>query len=135
MSKIFISYRREDSSGHAGRLYDHLANCFGETHIFMDIDNMRAGLDFVEQIEQAVQACDVLIAVIGKSWLTMKDEEGTRRLDNPHDFVRLEIQAALGSAFAIEPRKNQQSLWLFFCNLLQYRYILEIQSAVQDVTW
>jgi formylglycine-generating enzyme required for sulfatase activity len=103
MSKIFINYRREDSSGHAGRLYDHLANRFGETNIFMDIDNMRVGLDFVEQIEQAVQACDVLIAVIGKSWLTMKDEEGVRRLDNPHDFVRLEIQAALDRSIPVVP--------------------------------
>jgi len=103
MSKIFISYRRENDAPHAGRLYDHLATRFGETHVFMDIDNMRVGLDFVEQIEQAVQACDVLIAVIGKTWLTVTDEAGNRRLENPHDFVRLEIQAALDRNIPVIP--------------------------------
>lgn len=103
MSRIFISYRREDSIACAGRLYDRLADHFGEQHIFMDIDNMRVGLDFVEQIEQAVQACDVLIAVIGRGWLTAENEEGQRRLDNPYDFVRLEIQAALERDIPVVP--------------------------------
>ncbi len=80
---------------YAGRLFDRLTDHFGEEKIFMDIDTMKVGLDFVEQIEQAVQSCDVLIAVIGKTWLTIKDEEGSRRLDNPDDFVRVEIRAAL----------------------------------------
>lgn len=61
----------------------------------MDIDTMKVGLDFVEQIEKAVQSCDVLIAVIGKTWVNIQDKEGHRRLDNPEDFVRVEIQAAL----------------------------------------
>ena len=83
MSGIFISYRREDSIAYAGRLFDRLADRFGEERIFMDIDTMKVGLDFVEQIQNAVQSCDVLIAVIGKSWVNIQDEEGQRRLENP----------------------------------------------------
>ena len=103
MSGIFISYRREDSIAYAGRLFDRLADCFGEERIFMDIDTMKVGLDFVEQIEEAVQSCDVLIAVIGKGWANIQDEEGHRRLDNPEDFVRVEIQAALERDIPVVP--------------------------------
>ena len=103
MGGIFISYRREDSIAYAGRLYDHLADQFGEDRIFMDIDTMKVGLDFVEQIEKAVHDCDLLIAVIGKTWVQIKDEEGHRRLDNPEDFVRVEIQAALERNIPVVP--------------------------------
>jgi hypothetical protein len=103
MSRIFISYRREDSIAYAGRLFDRLADRFGEKQIFMDIDTMKVGLDFVEQIEQAVQACDVLIAVIGQSWINIQDETGHRRLDNPEDWVRVEIQAALKRDIPVIP--------------------------------
>ncbi len=103
MSGIFISYRREDSIAYAGRLFDRLADRFGEERIFMDIDTMKVGLDFVEQIEKAVQSCDVLIAVIGKQWVTSQDEEGHRRLDNPEDFIRVEIQAALARDIPVIP--------------------------------
>ncbi len=103
MSRIFISYRREDSIAYAGRLFDRLADRFGEEQIFMDIDTMKVGLDFVEQIENAVQSCDVLIAVIGKTWVSMQDETGHRRLDNPDDFVRVEIQAALERNIPVVP--------------------------------
>jgi len=103
MSGIFISYRREDSIAYAGRLFDRLADRFGEERIFMDIDTMKVGLDFVEQIENAVQSCDVLIAVIGKTWVNIQDEEGHRRLENPEDFVRVEIQAALERNIPVVP--------------------------------
>lgn len=103
MSGIFICYRREDSIAYAGRLYDRLADRFGEERIFMDIDTMKVGLDFVEQIEKAVQSCDVLIAVIGKTWLNIQDEKGHRRLDNPEDFVKVEIQAALERNIPVIP--------------------------------
>lgn len=103
MSRIFISYRREDSAGYAGRLYDHLSQYFGEDYIFMDIDSIEPGRDFVEVIEQAVGFCDVLVAVIGKQWLTITDAAGQRRLDNPHDFVRLEIKAALERNICVIP--------------------------------
>ena len=103
MSGIFISYRREDSIAYAGRLFDRLADRFGEKQIFMDIDTMKVGLDFVEQIAEAVQSCDVLIAVIGKTWVNIQDEEGHRRLDNPEDFVRVEIQVALERNIPVFP--------------------------------
>ncbi|MCA9423151.1 MAG: TIR domain-containing protein [Nitrospira sp.] len=103
MSGIFISYRREDSIAYAGRLSDLLIDRFGEERIFMDIDTMKVGLDFVEQIEKAVQSCHVLIAVIGKTWVNIQDEEGKRRLDNPEDFVRVEIQTALERNILVIP--------------------------------
>ena len=82
---IFINYRRDDASHLAGRLYDRLAARLPEDQIFIDVDNLDPGIDFVEAIEQSVGSCDVLIAVIGKGWLTSRDHEEQRRLDNPDD--------------------------------------------------
>jgi TIR domain-containing protein len=93
-SGIFVSYRRDDSSGHAGRLFDNLAKHFGQDQIFMDIDTIEPGEDFVTVIENAVGSCEILIVMIGRHWLSQPGES-TRRLDNPNDFVRLEIAAAL----------------------------------------
>ena len=76
MAGIFISYRRDDSSGQAGRLYDRLASHFGKDQVFMDIDTLRPGVDFVKVINESVGSCEVLIAVIGKQWLTSTDEKG-----------------------------------------------------------
>jgi tetratricopeptide (TPR) repeat protein len=101
--QIFISYRRDDASHPAGRLYDHLTARFPKTRIFMDIDNLEPGEDFVEVIESAVASCDVLIAIIGKHWLTSSDEQGKRRLDNADDFVRLEISTALRRGIRVVP--------------------------------
>src|SRR5215510_7657864 len=95
MPGIFISYRRDDCSGHAGRLYDALSLRFGSERLFMDIDTLQPGEDFVEAIEKAVGSCDVLLALIGRQWVTSSDAQGQRRLENPNDFVRLEIEAAL----------------------------------------
>jgi len=92
---VFISYRRDDSSGYAGRLYDDLVERFGEESIFIDVDTLQPGLDFTEVVARLAATCDVFIAVIGRSWLTASDAAGKRRLDNPDDYVRLEIQAAL----------------------------------------
>jgi hypothetical protein len=103
MSRIFISYRRDDSAGYAGRLYDRLAAHFEPENVFMDIDAIEPGLDFVEVIEQAVGSCDVLIALIGKQWLAIKDGQGRRRLENPEDFVRLEIKTALDRNIRVIP--------------------------------
>lgn len=100
--KIFISYRRDDSGGYALHLFEHLSAHFGKDQIFMDIERIDPGEDFVQVIEQAVGSCDVLIALIGRQWLTITD--GTaRRLDNPHDFVRLEIAAALNRNVRVIP--------------------------------
>ncbi|MDX6582659.1 MAG: hypothetical protein QOI10_1843 [Solirubrobacterales bacterium] len=95
MPRIFISYRRQDSSGYTGWLHDRLAAEFGTEQIFLDLDAIDAGADFVERINHAVGECDVLIAVIGDEWLTTADPTGRRRLDDPADFVRLEIAAGL----------------------------------------
>jgi hypothetical protein len=90
--QIFISYRRQDGSYPAGRLYDNLHNRFPQNEIFMDVDSLKPGIDFVQTIEERVGACDVLVAVIGKHWLSAADEEGRRRLDNPDDFVRVWVE-------------------------------------------
>jgi hypothetical protein len=92
---IFVSYRRDDAAHAAGRLVDRLQKSFRRDQIFFDIDNIDPGLDFVKTISEKVSACDVLLAVIGPSWLDAKDNKGQRRLDDPRDFVRIEIESAL----------------------------------------
>ena len=100
---FFISYRRDDSAPYAGRLYDHLAARFGAECLFMDIDTIRPGDDFVQAISDRVASCDVLIALIGKQWLNITDADGRRRLDNPNDFVRIEISSALARNVRVIP--------------------------------
>ncbi|HEY1985901.1 MAG TPA: toll/interleukin-1 receptor domain-containing protein [Terracidiphilus sp.] len=95
MPRILVNYRRDDSAPYAGRLADRLKKHFGSDHVFVDIDNIRPGEDFVQRIDQSIAACDVLVAVIGKSWLTAADSQGHRRLDREDDFVRMEIAKAL----------------------------------------
>jgi membrane-associated protease RseP (regulator of RpoE activity) len=92
---IFISYRREDCPGHAGRLFDHLRARFGAESVFMDVTDIEAGVDFTDVLQRAVGSCDVLLAVVGREWLTCTDRNGQRRLDDPNDFIRLEIGIAL----------------------------------------
>jgi len=103
MSKIFISYRREDTAGYAISLHDRFADRFGADQIFIDIDNIEPGEDFVEVINQKVGACEVLVVLIGRDWLTCADESGQRRLDNHDDFVRLEVAAALERKIRVIP--------------------------------
>lgn len=101
-SGIFVSYRREDSAGHAGRLYDKLVNHFGKDRIFRDVDTIGLGEDFATVIENAVGSCDILIALIGRHWLSGAGGT-TGRLDNPNDFVRLEIAHALRRGIRVIP--------------------------------
>lgn len=103
MAQIFISYRREDGSASAGRISDRLLKTFSQHDIFMDVDSIGAGEDFVRVIEEAVSKCEVLIAVIGHNWLNLVDKKGGRALDNPHDFVRIEIRAALQRDIRVIP--------------------------------
>jgi hypothetical protein len=103
VARIFISYRREDASGHAGRLYDQLADHFGPEQLFIDVDALEPGVDFVERIELAVGSADALVAVIGPRWLEVADAEGRRRLDDPNDFVGLEIATALDRGIRVVP--------------------------------
>jgi hypothetical protein len=93
--RVFISYRREETAYAAGWLYDRLDDHFGNAQVFKDVDSIALGDDFVEAITAAVGSCDVLLALIGHSWPTITNERGERRLDDPDDFVRLEIEAAL----------------------------------------
>ena len=94
MPGIFISYRREDSPGHAGRIFDRLRSRFGSDVVFMDVAAIEAGVDFVDVLHKAVGSCDALLAVIGPQWLSAT-QGGNRRLDDPRDFVRIEIAGAL----------------------------------------
>jgi hypothetical protein len=103
MPKIFISYRREDSAYAAGTIRDQLAAPFGPGDIFFDVESIPYGHDFRTHLDRSVGACDYLIAVIGKSWLTACDDSGQRRLDNPVDYVRLEIEAALRRNIPVIP--------------------------------
>lgn len=93
--RIFISYRREETAYPAGWLYDRLADRYGGGQVFKDVDSIQLGDDFVEAITRAVGSCDVVLVLIGDKWITISDEHGRRRLDDPDDFVRLEVQAAL----------------------------------------
>src|SRR4051812_43256889 len=93
MPKIFLSYRRTDAPGHAGRLYDRLVARFGTGNVFKDLDSLEPGADFVDVIEATVARCDALIAVIGKDWL--EAAPGARRIEDPLDWVRIEIAGAL----------------------------------------
>src|ERR1700735_846066 len=92
---IFISYRRDDTEGEAGRLYDDLVRAYGNDSVFMDVAGIEPGLDFRKAIDANVASCGVLLAVIGPSWASVTDSAGARRLDNANDFVRLEIASAL----------------------------------------
>ncbi len=94
VQKVFICYRREETAAHAGRLYDAMVARFGESNVFMDVD-MAPGVDFVERIAEVVSGCLALIVVMGPSWATVADEDGTRRIDDPEDFVRLEVESAV----------------------------------------
>ncbi len=102
MSATFISYRRNDSAGHTGRLYDHLCKALGEESVFRDIDTIKPGTDFVQAVREGIECCSSLIVVIGNQWLTAKDDSG-RRLDHPLDYVRLEIASALKQGIQVIP--------------------------------
>lgn len=103
MDGIFISYRREDSAGYAGRLYDRLAAHFGAERVFMDVEGIAPGTDFVDAIERAVTSCKVLIVLIGNEWTGIADGSGRRRLDDPNDFIRLETSTALKRDIRVVP--------------------------------
>jgi formylglycine-generating enzyme required for sulfatase activity len=102
-AKIFISYRRDDSAGHAGRVHDRLAQEFGPNLLFMDVDSIPLGSDFIKVLREEVAKCDALLAVIGHHWLDARDTEGNRRLDSENDFVRIEISTALQRDIPIIP--------------------------------
>jgi hypothetical protein len=100
--QIFVSYRREDSAPWARLAGQSLSHHFPQKKIFMDVDSIGLGVNFVEAIKESMASCDVLVAVIGKRWLTAS-EGRKRRLDNPEDYVRLEIGTALKRGIQVIP--------------------------------
>ena len=103
MRTIFISYRRDDAEGQAGRLFADLTHHFGDDAVFMDVSAIEPGRDFRRAIDQQVASCGVLLALIGKRWATAQNESGARRLDDPMDFVRLETASALKRDIPVIP--------------------------------
>jgi hypothetical protein len=100
---VFVSYRREDVPDATYRLVDALNRRFGSDGVFFDVDKIELGAPFADVIEEWVASCDVLLAVIGEGWLDARGENGARRLENPGDFVRLEIEAALTRDIRVVP--------------------------------
>jgi TIR domain len=100
---IFISYRRDDSGGRAGRIFDRVSLTYGRDRVFMDVDSIRPGVDFADYIDEALEGCTVLLAVIGPNWLDARNPDGTERLGDPHDFVRLEVATALRRGITVIP--------------------------------
>lgn len=101
-ARIFISYRRADSSWFARWLAERLAGQFGDDAVFQDVESIRPGDDFAAKIEAGIGSCAVLLAVIGPRWLAEESDAG-RRLDDPQDWVRLEIESALRRGILIIP--------------------------------
>jgi hypothetical protein len=95
MAGIFLSYRRADSAGYTGRLYDFLCHYFGEDQVFMDVDNIRPGQDFVQALDHALRRTSVVLVIIGSQWANIKGDDGQPRLWDIHDFVRQEVEQAL----------------------------------------
>ena len=101
--QIFISYRRQDSEDIIGRIYDRLTRDFGENAVFKDVDSIPLGVDFRDHIVKELENCDYFLAVIGKDWLEIKDEDGMRRIENTRDHVRIETQVALKKGIPVIP--------------------------------
>jgi len=102
MARLFISYRRNDSIGITGRIYDRLQTHFGQASVFMDVDSVPLGVDFRRYLTEAVSRCDALLAIIGDQWIEVR-QQSARRLDDPGDFVRIEIEAALTHNLLVIP--------------------------------
>ena len=101
--RIFISYRRSDSAGHAGRLYDYLKNYFGDERIFFDVDTIKPGTNFEQKLNDELNNSEAVLVLIGNQWFDSKDKGGNRRLDNPHDYVRFEVETAIGKNIIVIP--------------------------------
>jgi hypothetical protein len=102
MRGVFLSYRRSDTAGHVGRLHDHLAARFGAERVFMDVGDIAAGEDFTRALERELARADVVVVAIGDGWLTAS-QDGGRRLDDPRDHHRREIEAAIAQGKRLVP--------------------------------
>ncbi|MGH9134854.1 MAG: toll/interleukin-1 receptor domain-containing protein [Ilumatobacteraceae bacterium] len=101
--KLFISYRRDDTAGRAGRLFDVLVARFGARNVFQDVAAIAPGTDFTKRVEDAIAQSDAALVVIGSEWLTLSGPDGTRRLDAPDDYVRREVSSALAAGLRVVP--------------------------------
>jgi hypothetical protein len=101
--RVFISYRRDDSGGYAGRLHDHLVEKYGQNNVFMDVVSIRAGQEFPDVLNSVLQSCDIALIVIGRQWVNISDDNGRRRLDKADDWVRLEVAASLSRDILVCP--------------------------------
>ena len=103
MTGIFLSYRREDTQGWVGRLAGVVRAGFPRTRVFHDIATIRPGEDFVASIEDALASCQAVLAIMGPRWLTIQTPEGRRRIDDPTDLVRLEVERSLARPVRLVP--------------------------------
>src|SRR5690606_10510816 len=103
MAGLFISYRRDESRHAAGRLADDLVDAFGADSIFRDIEGIDPGVDFKQALDKALGSCVVMLVLIGPRWLQMEDAHGGRRLDQPGDWIRMEIATALARDIRVVP--------------------------------
>lgn len=101
--RIFINYRREDTEAAANWLHERLSSVLGEDNVFIDTDDIPAGIDFVEHLRRQIENCDVFLAMIGRRWATLTDESGRLRITDENDFVRREIRAALRRDIPVIP--------------------------------
>ena len=109
MGIVFINYRRDETAGEARALYNDLVELLGAERVFMDVDNIALGRDFREVLKERLDACEVMLSLIGRDWAQARDAAGARRLDNPADFVRLEIATALQRNVAVTPVLLQEA--------------------------
>lgn len=132
---IFISYRRSDSAGHSGRIYDRLSAAFGAEHVFMDIDTIIPGEDFIQVIEKTISSCDLIVAVIGPGWSGNGGKES--RLFNQNDFVRLEIKHALEHQTPVIPVLINQASLPTAAELPEDIQGISVQPALElsDANW
>jgi hypothetical protein len=100
---VFISYRRQETAPYARLLFEALSGRVGPERVFMDVDSIELGVDFTDEIEEALAVCKILLALIGPQWVTITDAEGRRRLEDPDDIVFLEIKAALDRNLRVIP--------------------------------
>src|SRR5262249_17735267 len=101
--RIFISYRRGDTSAEARSIYQRLERSFGSKRLFMDVDSITKGRDFGLVLTETLARCAVMLVIVGRRWLSARDDTGRPKLDDPNDFVRLEIAAALKRNIPVIP--------------------------------
>ena len=141
MTRILLSYRRDDSAYVASAINEKREQRFGSDSVFFDIYSIPLGTDFRKHISDAVGKCDVLLAVIGDNWVEAIDEQGNRRLDDPADFVRLELESVLKrnirviSVLVGEPRIPPMKVLPPSLQELTFRNAAEIRAGGEPYAW